>query len=69
MSLSEALPAGVPSRLATTFPSNYEKECLFQDPITRTRARELDDLRRQRRNASNARALPSGVFGPVESPP
>jgi hypothetical protein len=32
MSLSEALPAGVPSRLATTFPSNYEKECLFQDP-------------------------------------
>ena len=30
---------------------------------------QLDDLSRQRRNASNARALPSGVFGPVESPP
>jgi len=42
MSLSEALPAGVPSRLATTFPSNYEKECLFQDPITRTRARDVN---------------------------
>ena len=42
MSLSEALPAGVPSRLAATFPSNYEKECLFQDLMTRARARDVN---------------------------